>query len=128
MNPLQPDELRLLAETGFLAGARGDLKNARTIFDAVQLCRPDAASSYAGMAIALLNTRRHDEALAKLDEGLRLCRPSDQADLHAMRALALKMAGRASESARAAAAAGNHPLALALSQAASPLPTPVVNL
>lgn len=127
MNPLQPDELRLLAETGFLAAARGDLKNAHTIFAAIRLCRPEAASSYVGMAMALLNTSRHDEALAQLEEGLRLCRPSDQADLSAIRALALKVTGRASESARAAAAAGNHPLALALSQT-GPLPHPVATL
>jgi hypothetical protein len=113
-NPLQPEEIRLLTEVGFLAGARGDLPSARTIFAALEQCRPDKPFPYVGLAMALLNRRQHDDAVRALDRGLGAVDPTEAAELHAVRALALRLASRASESDRAIHAAGGHPLARAL--------------
>ncbi len=114
MSPLQPEEIRLLTEVGFLAGARGDIKHATAIFDALQACRPNAGFAYVGMAMAHLNRRQYDDALRRLDDGLKRAEEADAADLHAIRALVLHLAGRASECDRAIHAAGNHLLARAL--------------
>jgi hypothetical protein len=126
MNPLQPEEIKLLTEVGFLAGARGDLQSARAIFGALEQCRPAACFPYAGLAMALLNRRQYDDAVRTLDRGLRqVTEAADVAHLHAVRALVLHLAGRASESDRAVRAAGKHPLALALAAAPSaPRPAP----
>jgi hypothetical protein len=113
-SPLQPEEIRLLTEVGFLAGARGDLPSARVIFGALVGCRPTKSFGYIGLAMALLNLRDHDEAVRTLDRGLAMVVGAQTLDLHAVRALALSLAGRASECERAIKAAGNHPLALAL--------------
>lgn len=122
MSPLQPEDLRMLTEVGFLAGTRGDLASARAIFGALELCRPTACFPYIGLASALLGWRKHDEAVRTLDRGLALVDSSEVAEMQAMRALALHLAGRASESARAIKAAGDHPMALAL--ATDPPPRP----
>jgi len=115
MIPIKPEDIRLLTEVGFLAGARGDLRAACTIFAALEACRPNAAFPYIGLAMALLNLRLHDEAVRVLDRGLKLVDAADQADIKATRALALRLAGRGTESDRAVQAAGNHPMALAMS-------------
>ena len=114
MNPLQPEEIHLLTEVGFLAGARGDLRAARTIFGALEFCRPAAGFAYIGMAMALLNRRQHDDAVRTLDRGLTMVDGEEVAELQAVRALALRLAGRGSESERAIKAASDHPLARAL--------------
>lgn len=114
MSPLQPEEIRLLTEVGFLAGSRGDVKRATAIFDALQICRPNAGFAYVGMAMAHLNRRQFDDALRRLDDGLTRTDAADVPDLHAIRALVLHLAGRASECDRAIQAAGNHLLARAL--------------
>lgn len=114
MNPLSSEDIRLLNEIGYLAGAQRDLASAAAIFDALELCRPDAGFSYVGMAMAHLNRRQYDDALSRLDRGLTRAQAPDLPDLHAIRALVLHMAGRASECDRAIQAAGNHLLARAL--------------
>lgn len=115
MNTLQSEDIRLLTEVGFLAGAQRDLKAATQIFDALEICRPQAGFSYVGMAMAYLNRRQFDEAIARLDKGLASnTDAADVPDLHAVRALVLHMAGRASECDRAIQAAGHHLLARAL--------------
>ncbi len=118
MCPLQPEEIRLLAEVGFLAGARGDLESARTIFETLETLRPAAAFPYAGLAMAQLNRRAQDDAVRTLERGLRMVDPADAPDLQALRALALRLAGRGSECDRAIKAAGDHPLAVALANTA----------
>ncbi len=119
MNPLQPDELRLLTEVGFVAAARGELQSATQIFQALEICRPNAGFSYAGLAVAKLARARYDDALQVLARGLATVAPDDAQDLHALRALVCHMAGRTSECARAIQAAGDHPLARSLTTAAA---------
>jgi hypothetical protein len=111
---LRLDELRLLAEVGTLASARGDVKRARVIFAALEECVPAEAAPYMGLAFAQIVRRRWDDAVHTLDRGLLLVVPSHQATLHAVRAFALRYAGRASECERSLVAAGDHPLALSL--------------
>lgn len=124
MNALLPEEIKLLTEVGFLAGARGDLKSARKIFGALEMGRPHAPFPYVGLAMALLNRRQHDEAVLTLDRGLRLVDPAEASSLHAIRGLALQLAGRTAESERAYRAAGEHPMSGA-NAAGEPLAAPV---
>lgn len=114
MNPLQPEEIRLLTEVAFLAAAQGDLDSADSIFDALRRCRPGAHYTYVGMALAQLNRRRHDDALRTLELGLAQADASHASDLQALRALVLHLAGRAAGTRDAARAASGHPLADAL--------------
>jgi hypothetical protein len=120
MSPSQPEspltghELRLLAEVVLLAGAQGDLVNARKIHAALEACRPAATFPHALLAMALLNRCQRDEAVRLLDSGLRIADEAGAPDLHALRAFALHLAGRRAESERAAKAAGDHELARAL--------------
>jgi tetratricopeptide (TPR) repeat protein len=117
MNPLKPEEMRLLTQVGFLAGATRKLKDARTIFSALERLRPDASAPYVGMALALLNRREYDEAVRTLDRALQVFDDDSQvAEIHAVRALALHLAGRGAECTRAASAAAGHPLAAALTE------------
>jgi len=111
MNPLQPEEIRLLCEIGFLAGARGDLVRASEIFGALEGLRPQSGGPYIGMAMAQLNRRQHDDAVRTLERGAAMVSAEHLADVHAYRALALRLAGRSGECDRAIQAAGNHPLA-----------------
>lgn len=121
LSPLDGDDVRLLAEVGFLAGARGHAPAARAIFGALALCRPEAWFPQVGLAMAALNRREHDEALRALDEGLRRVRAeAGRRELQALRALALQLAGRPGESQAALRAAGAHPLALALARHPAP--------
>lgn len=104
-------DIRLLAEVGFLAAARGDIRNAQAIFLALERLRPAASFPYVGMAAALMNAGKPDEAVQVLDRGLRAAGPQEQEELQAFRGLALHLAGRASESQRALQLAGDLPLA-----------------
>lgn len=115
MSPLTSDEIRLLNEVGYLAAARGDLQASQKIFGALERFRPHVAFPYIGMAMAQLNRRLRDEAVRTLDRGLACVeREEERSDLQAYRAMALHLAGRASECRRAIDAAGGHPLAQAL--------------
>lgn len=123
---LERDELRLLAEIGFFAAQHGDVPRAERIFKGLELAQPQGAAAYAGRALAYLSVKRVDEALRMLDRGLTLAHPDGHAELHAIRGLALQLAGRGSESAKALARAGPLPLARVLrgEPAAAPQATP----
>lgn len=101
----------MLTEVGFLAAARADISRAETIFASLELLRPRGAFVYCGLAFAYLNAAQHEAGVAVLNRGLKHMAPEDVPVLQAVRALALGWAGRASESARALALAGGHPLA-----------------
>jgi hypothetical protein len=106
--PLRSEDIRLLAEVGFLASARGDLQAAGPIFALLEQCRPALAAPYVGMALAQLHRNLHDEAVRTLDRGLPHVAAEDVAAMQAIRALALRLGGRASECDRALKAAGPH--------------------
>lgn len=107
-------DIRLLTEVGFLAAARGDIRNAEVIFRALERIRPAANFPYVGMAAALMNAGRYDEAVRELERGLKAVDPQEHQELQAFRGLALQLAGRVSESRRALALAGELPLARAM--------------
>lgn len=52
--PLAGNEIRLLAELGFMAAASGQVANATEIFDALIYLRPKKAFPYVGKSIAFL--------------------------------------------------------------------------
>jgi predicted Zn-dependent protease len=97
-----------------LAAARADVKHAETIFGALALLRPDRNFSYIGLAMAYLNSDRHEEAVGVLARGEKVVRVQDKSELHSVRALALQMAGRTAESLRALREAGPNRLAQAM--------------
>lgn len=108
---LESAEIRLLTEIGFLAAAKADVPRAEAIFASLELIRPHGAFVYCGLAFAYLNAALYEACIAVLDKGLQQVEPSDVPTLQSIRALALGWAGRASESSRAIALAGDHPLA-----------------
>lgn len=119
MNVLQPEDIRLLTEVGLLAAARADRKAATAIFSALERLRPGRAFPYAGQAMAQMNARQYDAAALTLQRGQQQVQGDDLADLRALRAVALRLAGRAAESEREARDAGMHPLARALTASPS---------
>ncbi len=123
MQLLDADEIRLLTEVGFLASARGDVKRAEAIFGGLERVRPQRDFPYVGLATCYLNAGRADDAVRVLERAGREVQAEDQPQVAAFRALALQLARRASESARAAREAGEHPLARALLGDSRPSPT-----
>lgn len=82
-------DLRLLAEIGFLGIGRGLSAEAAVIFAALRALRPEGEAGYVGGAAAALSARRLDEAAAMLRAG-----PQTEAVL-AFRALVFAQSGDA---------------------------------
>ncbi len=122
--PLNHEQVRTLAQIGLMAARRCDTDCAEVIFAAIGLSHPDRAMAYAGQAMARLAVGRLSDALSAADRGLRLARPADHADLHAIRGLVLQVAGRQAESEAALRQAGAQPLALEM--LGTPAPAPVM--
>jgi thioredoxin-like negative regulator of GroEL len=99
---------------GFLAAARADVPRAEAIFGALERVRPERGFAYAGLAVCYMNAGRGDDAVRVLERGTARVPATEFAELEAFRALALQLAGRTSESLRAAESAGSAPLALAM--------------
>ncbi len=117
---LQPEEIKLLTEVGFLAASRGDVKRAEIIFSALRRLRPQRAFAYIGLAVALMNTGRHDEAATLLVDAVERVNSDERDEVNAFLGLALQLAGRTSESLRALRAASECHLAqLMLGQCAA---------
>ena len=92
-------QVRTLTEIGMLAAGHGLAAEATTLFQGLQVLRPQRAFPYIGLALASLNSGRPDEAVRVLErEGLAAC-PGDP-DLRAFLGLALKLAQRPAESLR----------------------------
>lgn len=111
---LERQELRRVADIGWLATQRGMLPQALRIFSALELARPDSAAGFIGLAMAHVRARALDEALRAIDRGLRTVEPSQHPELHAFRGFVLKLAGRGSECEKALRQAGEQPLARVL--------------
>lgn len=110
-SPLSSEEIKLLTEVGFLAASRGDAKRAKGIFIGLQKLRPQRAFAYVGLAVALMNTGRHDEAATLLTNAVERVDLEEQGEVNAFLGLALQLAGRTSESLRALHAASECRLA-----------------
>ncbi len=109
--PLSSEEIKLLTEVGFLAASRGDTKRAKGIFSGLQQLRPQRAFAYIGLAVALMNTGRHDEAATLLTNAVERVDSDERDEVNAFLGFALQLAGRTSESLRALHAAGESHLA-----------------
>jgi predicted Zn-dependent protease len=96
---LAADEIRLLAEIGFMACGAGHARAARNLFEGLRVLRPRHAFPYIGLALARLGAGAYDEAVRILrDEGLAANPGNDE--IQVFLGLALNMAKRPSESAR----------------------------
>ena len=91
------ETVKLLTEIGFMAAAHCRVKEATTIFEGLQAMRPDSEYPAIGLAVAQLSGKHFDQAIKLLRENA-LAKNPDSADAKSFLGLALKMAGRTSES------------------------------
>lgn len=119
---LPHEQIRALAEIGIMAARRRDVDTAEVIFRAIELSHPNRSMAYAGQALARLAVGRPAQALAAVDRGLRLARPEDHGELHALRGVALLAVGRPAECGVALRQAGDNPLAVAMREPAPAAP------
>lgn len=54
LREIDKEDVRLLTDVGFLALSYGDLRSATTIFNGVQIARPDGEAGPLGLALAAL--------------------------------------------------------------------------
>lgn len=94
--PFDRDEMRLLAEVGFLAAANAQLPAARRIFTALRLLRPDSVLPFIGLAVVSSHEGRPEEAVRLLAEDALRQIPRDE-ELRAFLGLSLVEAGRFAE-------------------------------
>lgn len=92
--PLNPDDMRLLAEIAFMAAESGQLPAARTIFEALHTLRSESTLPYIGLALAEIFAERPEDAARILREEGLAAHPDDQ-ELKAFLGLALYGAGHA---------------------------------
>lgn len=100
-----------MTEAGLLAAGLGDVERAEAIFGALARVRAERSFAYVGLALCYLNAGHADDGARLLEQHADFVVPEDRPEMHAFRALVLQLAGRHSESQRALAAAGDHPLA-----------------
>lgn len=99
---LTAEDVRLLAEIGFLATGSGQHRAASDIFEALAVLRPVSAVPYLGLATTCLNQALADDAATVLERGRRLLAndgtDEDRALLGAFHGVALHFAHRRAES------------------------------
>jgi hypothetical protein len=96
---LTNEQIRLLAEIGFMAAGIGQSARAEKIFSAIAVLRPNTAAPYIGIAMARLNARDFEGAIRVLrDDGMKAVQ--DNAEIRVFLGLALGLANRAAESER----------------------------
>lgn len=94
--PLDRDAMRLLAEIGFMGTVTGPLPAARSLFQSLQVLRPDSTLPWIGLALSEITAGKPDEAVRLLrDEALKQ-HPGD-AETMAFLGLVLQKAGHAAE-------------------------------
>lgn len=91
-DPLTSEEIRLLAELGFMAGLSGQVVPALKIFQALSSLRSESAFPYLGMAVAWLSVGAFQTAVELLEDSL-LHVQSEKEELLLYLALAFKRAG-----------------------------------
>lgn len=67
--PLQPPDVRLLTELGFVAAGAGLHRQARTVFEGLLALRPERAFPYIGLATVDLNSSQAESARHWLQRG-----------------------------------------------------------
>lgn len=96
---LDPDDIRLLTQIGFLAAAGADVQRAKVIFGALSCVRPERSFAHVGMATALLNAGRAGDAVLYLEK-LRLPAGEEADMVQVFLGIALQMDRRNSEATR----------------------------
>lgn len=107
---LHADDVKLLAEVGYLAAGAGLYAEALDVFNGLAVLRPVSAVPYLGLATVHLNRRQPDEAAAVLERAQQLLEQpddlgnvadaDDRALVAAFRGVALHCAHRHAESDR----------------------------
>lgn len=92
---LTRQEIKWLAEIGFIVPQLGKPKIALILFHALSLCQPEADFPYVGKAHAYLGTGNYKEAIEILRNGL--SQHPESADIKCLLATALKFVGRNAE-------------------------------
>ena len=90
--PLASNEIRLLAELGFMAAASGQVAAATEIFDALIQLRPTKAFPYVGKAVALLYVGSFPAAIELLSAATQVVE-ADQEQIWIYLALAFQRNG-----------------------------------
>ena len=93
------DTLRLLADIGFMATSSGFSPQAKSLFNAIELNRPDSVLPYIGHALNCMNMNKNQEALDILEKKALKIEP-DNPTVQAFMGMALMLLGRSSESER----------------------------
>lgn len=94
--PLDRDAMRLLAEIGFVGTLSGPIGATTTLFQSLQLLRPDSILPLIGLALNDLAAKRPEDAVRILrDEALK--RHPGDAEAMAFLGLALQKAGQNAE-------------------------------
>ena len=96
---IDPDDVNLLTQIGFLAASRGDAKRAEVIFGALLRVRAERAFPHIGLAMTWLNAGRAGDAVAHL-RNVSLADKEDNDLVQAFLGLALQLDARASEAQR----------------------------
>ncbi len=93
----EKQDMQLLAQIGFLAANRGNLRLALRIFEALAVLRPERAFPFVGIITAFMNKGRAGEAVERL-QTVRLPAGPESDMLDAFKGLALQLAGKTGES------------------------------
>ena len=95
--PLQSDDLRLIAEIGFIGAECGQVSAARALFEGLRELRPDSTLPFIGLAMADMGSNRAADAVRMLREEALKAHPDDP-ELMTFLGWALQGAKQASES------------------------------
>jgi len=91
------ETLRLISDIGFMATSNGLSTQAKSIFDAVELLRPDSVLPDIGKALNYLNLNQFQNALDVLEKKA-LKKEPDDPTVNAFIGMALMLMGRNNES------------------------------
>jgi len=96
---LSSEDIRSIAEIGFMACGAGNISAARNIFEGLRVLRPDQAFVYIGLALTSMSLGAHQEAVDILRNKGLTASPDDD-ELKVFLGMALGMANRQNESQR----------------------------
>ena len=97
---LAKEDLRLLADVGFLAALSADHARANTIFSGLRLLAPSSTCPYVGLATTLIAMHRADEAVRLLRDEALVKVPDDDHDIRLFLGLTLLVARQPDEARR----------------------------
>ena len=96
---IDSDLIRLLLETGYLAGGYGFFAESETIFEGLRAVRAESELPLVGLAVTYMNAHRHQDAIDLLRDRALPGHPGNLT-VKAFLGMALKLAGFNGESER----------------------------